>query len=197
LSSKDEPLVLGIEDGSFPARQQSNFKALLVADFFRGFRLQDIRLNTITVDGIDATDALLNIIHARKSKPEIAILAGISYGGFNFIDPFRLHEDEELASIIVTTERPNNVQVKAALQKHFPDCRDRWRVYRRLNNFRAFKANPKENPIFVETVGLSYTEASRILRQSTVIGRVPEPLRVARMIARGLSDERLLEILNL
>lgn len=191
-------LTIGVEDGSFPASRErkQHFKTLLVATLFQELQLRDIKLRGIVVDGTDATDTLLSIINSLKQKPDIILLAGISYGGFNFIDPFKIQDDANLPSIIVTTEKPNNKDVQTALQHHFPDWEIRWNVYNRLTNFQPIQANPKENPIFMETVGLSAVVGKRILTRLTRIGRMPEPIRTARMIARGLTSESFLRLLN-
>jgi uncharacterized protein len=190
--------TLGVEDGSFPARleRESKFKTLLVAVLLEDLQLQAVDLSEITVDGLDATDAILSVLKSLDQKPRAVILGGISYAGFNFIDPFHLQEEANLPSIILTTERPNNQQVRRALQQHFPDWKNRWSIYRRVKTFKPIKANPKENPIFMETVGLTAEEGERIVKRLTKIGRLPEPLRVARMIARSLTTESYLDLLN-
>ncbi len=195
---KREVWTLGVEDGSFPARERrgSEFKTLLVAVLMKELQLQAVNLREITVDGTDATDALLNILTSLEQKPEAVMLGGISYAGFNFIDPFRLQEEANLPSIILTTEKPNNQEVHAALQHHFPDWKMRWSIYRRVRSFKPILANPKENPIFMENVGLTAAEAERIVKQLTKIGRMPEPLRVARMIARSLTTVNYLDLIN-
>ena len=195
---KGEAFTLGVEDGSFPSRliRESRFKTLLVAVLLKELRLQAVNLREITVDGKDATDAILSIVNSLEQKPRAVILGGISYAGFNFIDPFRLREEANLPSIILTTERPNNQQVRAALLHHFPDWKMRWSIYRRINSFKSIKANSKENPIFMATVGLTGAEGEMLVKHLTKIGRLPEPLRVARMIARGLTTESYLHLLN-
>ena len=144
-TSRNEALTLGVEDGSFPVSQErrQGFKTLLVAALLSELQLRNIRVGAITVDGTDATEAILGIIKSLKRKPSVVMLAGISYGGFNFIDPFRLQEEADLPSIIVTTEKPNNNEVKTALQRHFPDWKHRWSVYRRIKSFQEVRANPR------------------------------------------------------
>ncbi len=195
--SRQQPLTLGFEDGSFPVNRPKThtFKTLLLAALLNGLQLHDVQLSTITVDGTDATDAALSILQSLKTKPSVVLLGGISYGGFNFIDPFKLNE-EGLPSIIVTTDKPDNKKVKQALQHHFPDWEARWKIYRRLKNFQSVRTNTRENPVFMEAVGIPSREAERWLRQLTKIGRMPEPLRVARMLAHGLTVKNFLETLN-
>jgi len=198
LTKIQDLLTLGVEDGSFPVNRERKlgFKTLLIAAFLRELQVRDVKLGEITVDGTDATDVILRIVASLKTKPDAVLLAGISYAGFNLIDPFRLQEEANLATITVTAEKPNNREVQTALQEHFPDWKMRWSVYKRLRNFQPLQANLKENPVFMETVRLTSREGGRILKRLTKIGRMPEPIRTARMIARGLTSESYLELLN-
>ncbi len=189
---------LGVEDGSFPSRskRESGFKTLLVTVLMKELRFQAVNLREIAVDGTDATDAILSILNSLEQKPRTILLGGISYAGFNFINPFQLQTEANLPSIILTTERPNNLQVRAALQKHFPDWKMRWSIYKRVRDFKAIKANPKENPIFMATIGLTGAQGETTVKRLTKIGRLPEPLRTARMIVRGLTTESYLDLIN-
>ncbi len=198
MTKTHDLLTLGVEDGSFPINRdrKPGFKTMLVAVFLRELQLRDVKLGEITVDGTDATDVILRIVASLKAEPDAVLLAGISYAGFNFIDPFRLEKEANLASIIVTAEKPNNKEVQTALKDHFPDWKMRWSAYKRLRNFQPLQANPLEKPIFVETVGITRRESGRMLKRLTKIGRMPEPIRTARMFARGLTSESYLELLN-
>lgn len=191
-------LTLGVEDGGFPptAKRTHDYRTLLVSALFRNLNLADVKLGVITVDATDATEHLLNLVQEFRPKPEVAFLGGISYGGFNFIDPFRLKREANLPSIILTSEKPDNQAVKEALLEHFPDWQTRWVVYKRLSNFREVQPNLAENPVYMETVGIGFQRAEEIVKRQTVLGRFPEPLRVARMIAHQLSGEAFLREIN-
>ncbi len=185
-------LTLGVEDGGFLKSQARRFasKTLLVGVLFHDLRVNDLRIERIVVDGTDATENLLKMLESFESQPSPLLLGGISYGGFNFIDPFSVQKETGLSSIILTTERPDNQAVKAALQGHFRDWEMRWKIYARLNHFREVRTNPNENPIFMETVGISGRKAASIVKDLTVLGRMPEPLRVARILAHQLTKGR-------
>jgi endonuclease V-like protein UPF0215 family len=44
----------------------------------------------------------------------------------------------------------------------------------------------KHNPIYVKCTGISIEEAKEIIKISTIRGVLPEPLRVAHIIASGI-----------
>ncbi len=197
-SLKREIWILGVEDGSFPSRLKrgSGFKTLLVTVLMKELSFQAVNLRKITVDSTDATDAILSILDSLVQKPRTIMLGGISYAGFNFINPFQLQSEAHVPSIIVTTEKPNNQEVRTALEHHFPDWKMRWSIYRRIRDFKPIKSNPRENPIYMATVGLTVAQGEMIVKRLTKIGRLPEPIRVARMIARGVTTESYLELIN-
>jgi hypothetical protein len=175
--------VVGVEDGSFQKGLARN--ALLAAVLFRGLEIENVKITEITVDGLDVTKKLAEIL----SEWEFAavLLAGISFAGFNIINPTTIHEKFKKPIIIITRTKPNNKAVHRALQKHFKDWRIRWKMFEKLGSFRKMTVLADEPPVYVETIGADAKWAYNLIHFLSVCCRVPEPIRVARLIARGLS----------
>ncbi|MEM3695784.1 MAG: DUF99 family protein, partial [Candidatus Bathyarchaeia archaeon] len=76
---------------------------------------------------------------------------------------------------------------KRALMRHFRDWRKRWEVFAKIGPIHEVKVLDEERPLYFEVVGAEMEWASRLITSFAVCGRVPEPLRVVRLIARGLS----------
>jgi len=176
-------LVVGVEDGSF--QKGITPKALLAAVLFKGLEIEDVKIVRITVDGLDATEKLVKIL--REWKFEAIMLAGISFAGFNVVDPTVIHKQFEKPVIIISRTKPNNNAVKRALQRHFEDWRVRWDVFKKLGLIHKVVASTGVPPVYVETVGVNAEWAGNLIRALSVYNRIPEPIRVARLIARGLS----------
>ncbi|MGC9345631.1 MAG: DUF99 family protein [Candidatus Bathyarchaeales archaeon] len=174
---------MGVEDGSF--QKGITPKALLVAVLFKGLEIEDVKIVRITVDGLDATEKLVKIL--REWKFEAIMLAGISFAGFNVVDPTIIHKQFEKPVIVISRTKPNNKAVKQALQRHFEDWRVRWDVFEKLGLIHKVVASTGGPPVYVETVGVSAEWAGNLIRALSVYSRIPEPIRVARLIARGLS----------
>lgn len=177
--------IVGVEDGGF-VRDFSG-KTLLVAVLAEETSIIDCAVDEITVDGLDATEKLVQML--QKWSFDIIMLAGVSFGGFNLIDPATLCEQFRKPVIVIARIRPDNVAVKAALQKHFNDWKKRWSIFEGLGPVHEMRVKPFEPAIFVEAVGIGYEQAYKILRRSVLVSRVPEPLRAARLIARGLTKK--------
>ncbi|NHW44465.1 MAG: DUF99 family protein [Candidatus Verstraetearchaeota archaeon] len=182
--------MLGVEDGSFdPQKLQRKGKTVLCGVLTHGFKVEDVFLRLIEVDGLDATEKLLDMT-GKIGSLDVVLLGGVTFGGFNIIDPVAVNESLGVPVVVVTTERPDNEAVLSALKKHFEDWRLRYGVFERLASVSPIyeaKLNPRENPVFLEVVGMEFERALEILRRVTVRGRVPEPLRVANRVAKAVS----------
>ncbi len=177
---------IGIEDGPFLPRRLGGSKAPLVAVKLDGPHLTRVQAGWIDVDGLDATERGLNLLGSLSVSDCPIFLAGVTFGGFNLIDPRKLQGRFGTPTIAVVGSRPNNRAVKRALVRHFPDWKKRWGIIRGLGPLRSVRTVAAENPIFYESFGCATSAARRILSGWALVSRMPEPLRVAGLVARGL-----------
>lgn len=175
--------VVGVEDGSF--QKGITPKALLAVVLLKGLKIESVKIARITVDGLDATEKLSEIL--GEWKFEAVLLAGVSFAGFNVIDPAAIHEEFGKPVIIISRTKPNNKSVKRALERHFEDWRSRWNVFENLGLVHKVVVAASGPPVYVETVGVHVEWAGKLIQALSVCSRIPEPIRVARLIARGLS----------
>jgi endonuclease V-like protein UPF0215 family len=175
--------VVGVEDGSF--QKGITRKALLAAVLLKGVEIENIKLVKIVVDGLDATEKIARILNGWNF--EAIMLAGVSFAGFNIINPTVIYEEFRKPVVIISRTKPDNKAVKQALQRHFEDWRIRWEVFKKLGLIHKVAVLSGEPPVYVETLGADINWASSLIRALSVCGRIPEPIRVARLIARGLS----------
>jgi len=175
--------VVGVEDGSF--QKGLTLKTFLAVVLFKGTRIADIKVAKITVDGFDATEIFSKIL--MNWMFEVVMLAGISFAGFNVIDPFLIYEKFMKPVIVVTRNKPDNKAVKKALQRHFADWKLRWKPFAKLDGFNQVIILADKLPLYFNVVGASVEWAANVIHALSICGRIPEPLRVARLIARGIS----------
>jgi len=184
-SNKRFPSCIGIDDGPFPPKSPSRTaKAPLVAACLRGVHLAKLSITWITVDGLDATEKARAALETLPRSP--ILLSGVTFGGFNLIHPRKIQQHFRTPTIIVVGSKPDNRAVKRALVKHFPDWEERWEIIRSLGPLRRVRTVAGEPPIFYEAFGCTVSEAKKNLMGSARVSRVPEPLRVAGLVARGL-----------
>ncbi|MGQ9551902.1 MAG: endonuclease dU [Candidatus Bathycorpusculaceae bacterium] len=174
---------MGVEDGSF--RKGVAEKALLVVVLFSELRIDAVKVCTITVDGIDATEKLVALL--KDWDFDALMLSGVSFAGFNVIDAETVSKRLNVPVIIICRTKPDNRSVKRALQRHFEDWKVRWTVFESLGKVHKITTLGGASPIYVETVRANIEWVYKLLNALAVCSRVPEPIRVARLIARGLS----------
>lgn len=187
LNVWQELLVVGVEDGSFSKELQDYGaqKTLFVCVLLRGKWVSDFQADMITIDGLDATEKLVSML--RRWSFDALMLAGVSFAGFNLVDPTVVFEESSKPVIVISRTKPNNVAVKNALRQHFQDWRVRWGVFEKLGPVWEVVSMPNEPPVYVEVVGTELDWASKLIRAASLCCRVPEPIRVARLVARGLT----------
>jgi hypothetical protein len=105
-------------------------------------------------------------------------------GGFNLVDIDLLSASTGLPVITVTRDLPDLERMETALRRHFPDWERRLEVLRRKA---LWKVDTGHKPIFVSVAGMDLESAEELIEKSRVRGAIPEPLRMAHIIASGMS----------
>lgn len=177
---------IGIDGGPFVSRKLGGQHAPLLAVRLDGPRLVRACAGWLRIDGLDGTQRARQLVKRLFVMKCPILLAGVTFAGFNLIDPHVLHRVFRVPVLVVVGSRPDNRAVKRALVKHFPDWRERWKIIQSLGPLRKIRTVRHESPIFYEAIGCTPKEAREILARSMFVARVPEPLRVAGLVASGL-----------
>ena len=178
---KKEMRVLGIDDAPFDKSIKKDI--LLVGAFFRGGTQLDGILSTkIRVDGNNATRKIAAMIMRSKFRPQLqcTILNGIAVGGFNVIDIHRLFALTRIPVLVVVRRKPDFARIRSALT-----------VAKKSGSYRLIeKAGPPRRlgKIYVQFAGIDLAVAKDILAITSTKSDIPEPLRVAHLIAGGIAD---------
>ncbi|MEM3832797.1 MAG: DUF99 family protein [Thermoprotei archaeon] len=186
--------MLGIDDGAFPSFvkiKKKTFKTLLVGVLLTNMKLEWIGSELITVDGNEATDIIIKIVKKSPIKPNVIFLSGISFAGFNIADPFKINSDLNIPIIIIVEKKPSMPSIKDALMKHFPDWENRWKIIERTQPLVEIKQTEKSKPIYCYFLGLDNRLTIEIIKNTSLGGKIPEPIRLANMIATTVTKELL------
>ena len=187
-SVKREIRVLGVDDGVFVPQKRG--KALIVGVVYRGGLWLDGVMHTeIEVDGLDATEKIASMI---KSSPHYAqlrviMLNGLTFAGFNIVDIKRLYGETGLPVIVVSREKPNLDEIKKALEK-LPYKEKRWKMIENAGKLLEVNVRNTGSSIYVQLAGLNEKDARKIVRITSTRSNIPEPLRVAHLIASGITQ---------
>jgi len=173
--------VVGVDDGAF-SREDSWAPVAAVAMAVPS-RVESVRLGRVRVDGDDGATEIARLVRDTGGLESLraVLLDGAVVGGFNVVDLDRLHAELGLPVVAVTRHAPDFPAIHAALRKWFPrDSEVRWR---RLRAHRLFRLPYPELPLLVAAVGCRRAEAAVLVRRTTVEGHVPEPVRLAHLVA--------------
>jgi endonuclease V-like protein UPF0215 family len=133
---------------------------------------------------MDGTDAVLTIIHTLNRRDiNVVLISGCVISFFNIIDPLKVHNETGLPVICVTYE--NSEGLLCDIKHHFPGDTARIEAYLRLGK-RQPHILPNGQTIYLRSWGIDLLDAGRICTAFTSQGKIPEPLRVARLAARAV-----------
>lgn len=176
--------VLGIDDAPFDFEDTT---VPVVGALMRGPTYLEAVLRTdVAVDGRDATERIAGMVagSSHVESLQAVMLDGIAFGGFNVVDLQGLHDDLGVPVITVTRDAPDLDAMRETLRERFDDWEDRWQP---IAEGEIRPVATDHDPVHVKAVGLDAATVDELVSSFTVRGRVPEPVRVAHLIAGGIA----------
>lgn len=133
-------------------------------------------------DGRNSTAELARLVNASPEHLQLILLQGIALAGFNVVDLHALRAQTGKPVLVVARRAPDLARIRSALLTRVPGGARKWALIE--------AAGPMEPcaGVFVQRAGLTLAQAEAALGAFTVTGRVPEPLRAAHLIARGVTQ---------
>lgn len=180
---KSEIRVLAIDDSALIGDQ-----ILIVGAFFRGGEwLDGVMRNHVTRDGMDSTEAIVKMAKSSKHFGQIRVimLDGVTYGGFNPVDINCIWELTEIPVVAVMRAYPDLRKIEDALL-HLPEPKKRMDIILRAGSITKVRPKPGSNPLYIQCAGIEPQHAAKIVKLTATRSNIPEPLRVAHLIATGM-----------
>ena len=173
--------VVAFDDAPFDRTHRGD--VLVVGAVFAGDRLDGVLSGRLRRDGANATRVLAELVQNSRYGPQLhaVLLQGITFAGFNVVDLPGLHALLGVPVLVVLRHRPDFDAVRCALLDHVPGGARKWRLIER--------AGPVEplGRLFVQRAGIDLADATSLLDGLCLHSLVPEPLRVAHLIAGGVT----------
>jgi uncharacterized protein len=172
--------ALGVAESFRPTAKRSTLAGVvmrtdLVVDGFV--------LGAATVGGDDATAAVLRMCRRLgREDVNLILLSGCVISRYNIIDLDELARKSGLPVLCLTYNETKGIE--EAIKRHFEHPEDRVERYRRLGS-RTTVLLRTGHRIFVRTVGVTAGDARSVLDSFTLQGGIPEPVRVAKLLARS------------
>lgn len=173
------PHLLGVDDGPFDERQPT---VPLVAVMMEGATIVEaVAIGRFPVDGEDAAAHLAAWIAGFRFRSAIqgVVLGGITVGGLGVVDVVTLAEALGVPVLVVTRRQPDNRELGAALEAA-------GLAHRRDVLARIPRAYRLRDGLFLAHAGGTRVAAERLAEASLSKANLPEPLRVAHLVARAV-----------
>ena len=186
-SIKPEIRVLGVDDGVFVPHTKGIVDIVGVV-YRGGYWFEGIMHTEITIDGLDATEKIANMIEVSPFYRElrVVVLDGVTFAGFNVVDITKLSRKLDLPVIAVVREKPDMEGIRRALE-NLPDFEIRWQAIENAGKILEIETRNGENPIYMHIAGILREDAEKIMKKTSIRSNIPEALRVAHIIASGLT----------
>jgi len=181
---KQQIRLLGVDDSPFTFTDK--YGTIIGVVMRGGEYIECVLKNQVSIDGDDATFICVQMVENSRYKKQLKaiLLDGVALGGFNIVDIEEIFNSTTLPVITITRDKPDFEKIKLALQKNFSDWKKRFNL---MKKGRLYEVKTSYNPIYVKCVGTNIEEAKEIIKLSTIRGVIPEPIRVAHLIASGIT----------
>jgi endonuclease V-like protein UPF0215 family len=146
-------------------------------------RVDGLAYARATVGGDDATEAVLNLYRQLdRTDVNALLLSGLAISWFNIIDLTEVWDRIQKPVICLTYEESPGLE--DYIREYFPQPEEKLRRYD-ASGERTSVLLKTGFEVYVRALGATIEETRILLNKFTRDGRVPEPVRVARMMARA------------
>ena len=166
--------------------KRSTFAGVVV----RANRVVDgLAFASCTVGGTDATATVCELFdRIDREDLQYLFLSGIAPAWYNILNLAEIYEQCALPTIAISFEESEGLS--AAIRSEFDggECNRRLERYDALPERRELSVG--RETLYYRGVGIEESHAREVIRAFTPDGGRPEPLRVARLAARGADEYR-------
>ncbi len=185
---KREIRILGVDDGIFVPHTAGKVDVVGVV-CCGGYWLDGVVRTEVTIDGLDATEKIAEMIMKAPQYEELRVvmLNGITFAGFNVVDINELFKMVKLPVIAVARVKPDLEKIRKALE-NLTECERRWQAVESAGKIIQVQTRKTGEAVYMQAAGISREDAEKILKITSTRSSVPEALRVAHIIASGLTQ---------
>ena len=182
---KREIRILGVDDARFE-RGRDTWTRLVGVVFRGGEWMEGCVQVPIRVDGEDVTSRLIDMIKTSSHYGQLRVIMtrDTIFGGVNVLDLAGVVEATKLPVIAVSDSKPDMERVKKALQLIDPETwEEKLRTLTVSGPIREVESRAGRSPVYLQWAGLPFEQAAEVVQKTATHSRIPEPIRVAHLIA--------------
>jgi len=166
-------------------RQDSKKSILSGVIMSNDFVIDGFIFGNSTLKGDDATEEIISMYN-KVERPDISyiLISGVVISLYNIIDIKKLHDILQIPIIGVTYKESDGLE--ETIKKHFPDdYKEKLEKYSMLGTREKISLDTSFD-LYVRNEGCTTLESKQLLNKITLQGSVPEPLRVAQLLAKTM-----------
>lgn len=168
-------------------------RSILAGIVMRADRITDgFTFSSATVGGMDATEKIIEMYtKLRRDDINFLLLNGCIISWYNVMDLHKIADKTGCPVLCVTYAESDGLE--PFFKELFPnDWKKRVKIYHN-NGPRTSITVHTGYTVLTRFIGMALNEAKGILNKFTLHGSVPEPLKVARLLARSIIRTPMVE----
>ena len=180
---KREIRIVGIDDAPLVTKRAKRVDIFGVV-YRGGYWFDGLMRSDVEVDGIDATERIAQMILISRhfKQLRITMLHGLTFAGMNIVNLRTLYDMTQLPTIVVMDRKPRIANFEEAIEK-LENSQLRKTALNAAGEITQIRTKLNAKPIYVQFIGLKLDQLKEVMNVSCTRSRLPEPIRVAHMIA--------------
>jgi len=170
-------------------RQEQRWSVLAGVVMRSDFVIDGAGMERTSVGGDDATSSIARLFRKfRRNDINLIIVSGAILSLYNIIDVDLLSKKTKLPVVCLTYKETAGIE--DSIRRHFPEGAEKKLVaYSKLGKRVGLELHTGYR-VYVRTAGIEPGSAKPVLDLFTLQGSIPEPVRVAKLLARSLLAAR-------
>jgi len=148
------------------------------------FVIDGVALGKTAVGGDDATSSIVSLFRKlKRNDVNLIMVSGAILSLYNIIDVDLLSRRTGLPVLCLTYKETKGIE--GSIRRHFPEgAAEKLEAYRKLGGRLGVKLHTGYK-IYVRIAGIDKGSAEAVCNSFTLQGSIPEPVRVAKLLARA------------
>ena len=148
------------------------------------FVIDGVALGRTAVGGDDATSSIASLFRSfHRNDVNLIMVSGAILSLYNIVDVDSLAKRTKLPVVCLTYKETAGIE--GSIRRHFPDTAEKkLEAYRRLGRRTGVRLSTGHR-VYIRASGMDDDAVKKVLDAFILQGSVPEPVRVAKLLARA------------
>ncbi len=173
--------ALGVAESFKQGRKSSVLAGVVMRS---DFIVDGVAIGKTSVGGDDATVSIVSLYkRLKRNDVNLILVSGAILSLYNIVDVDELSRRSKLPVVCLTYKETSGIE--GSIRRHFPDTAEtKLKTYRRLGR-RTGVLLRSGYKVYVRLSGIELSSLKPVLDSFTLQGSIPEPVRVAKLVARA------------